>query len=73
MALQVRPSIVHINNPLSRTKHFTNNESPLVKHAKKPISTIRIIVIGAAIGLCIGITYIYFKGSERKLPGDMIK
>lgn len=72
LPIQVKPSILRINNTFSRMKHYTSNESPLAKHAKKPTSTIRVIGIGSAIGVCIGVLYTYFNGPERKLPGTII-
>lgn len=72
LSIPVKPSILRINNSFIRMKHYTNNESPLAKHAKKPTSTLRVIGIGSAIGVCIGIVYSYFNESERKLPGTII-
>jgi microsomal prostaglandin-E synthase 2 len=65
------PAILRINNSLTRMKHF-NNESPLAKHTKKPMSTVRLVAGGISIGVIIGGVYAYFSKSERKLPGAII-
>jgi len=66
-----RPSIIQVNSSFSRLKHFNNN-SPLAKHAKKDISTVRLVAGGVAIGVGIGAVYSYFSKSERKLPGAIV-
>jgi len=65
------PAILRINNSITRMKHF-NNESPLAKHTKKPMSTVRLVAGGISIGVIIGGVYAYFSKSERKLPGAII-
>lgn len=66
-----RPSVLRINNSLSRMKHF-NSDSPLSKHAKTGTSTPRLIGVGVTIGAGLGIIYSYFSDSERKLPGAIV-
>lgn len=65
------PSLLRINNPFSRMKHF-NSESPLAKHSGKRTSTVRLIGGGVAIGVVVGAAYSYFADSERKLPGALV-
>lgn len=65
------PCVIRVNSSFSRLKHFNNN-SPLAKHAKKDISTVRLVAGGVAIGVGIGTAYTYFSKPERKLPGAIV-
>lgn len=70
-AMGTGPTMLRINNSVSRMKHFDSG-SPLAKHAKPRTSTLRVIGVGVAIGVGVGAVYSFFSDSERKLPGAIV-